>query len=297
MPGLLRYSSMFIWLLPAHAADCCKNSVAVVESLQGQVSARKPGTELRAVALSLEWLPAGVTLEVGAKSSATLILLNGHRYQLGAGARATITADALTDARGPVRELPPLPPIPTAAPIADASATTSGAVRLRGPNDVRSLYPREGAAALPGSPLNLSFSAVPQAATYQVVLQDEDGNQLASWQTATSQVSVAEGILKAGSRYSWRVRAVGRSGVIGEGIASFVTISEQGLQRRADFAKALRASTEDSLALALLADLDLRLGLLREAQQRFQAALRLKPGDPGIQRARDLVETALDEDH
>jgi len=45
--------------------------------------------------------------------------------------------------------------------------------------------------------------------------------------------------------------------------------------------------------LALLADVDFRLGLLREAQDEFLAALRLKPDEMAIQHALGLVQSVF----
>lgn len=283
---------VLVCILPSFAADCCKNAVAVVASLQGQMSARTSGKAERVAASTFEWLTAGAAIEVGASSSAVVILLNGHRYQLGAGAKATMGPNMLTNIRGPVHELAPLPPIPAPAAAVDTIATSSGAVRLRGPNDVRNLYPREGMSALPG-PVNLSFGIVAAASEYRLEIEDDGGNKILDQQTTATHVLVD---LKPGSRYAWRVRAVGHNGIIGEGYATFVTISQQEAEQRTHFANAVGPAAGDPFVLGLLAELDLRLGLLHEAQQGFRDALALRPGDAAIRRARELVDAALEAD-
>jgi hypothetical protein len=288
----LRYAVTLFVLLPLHAADCCKGSIAVIASLSGEAGIRNAATKKLEPISSLDWLQPGVTLEVGAGSSATVILLNGHRYELGAAARATVTADGLTGTNGPVSELAPLPPIPKATPIIDRTANTSGAVRLRGGAPVRRMYPRDGMAALP-SGLKLSFAPVPQASAYRIELKDADGNILHNLQTSATGVTIPDGTVQAGATYIWHVRAIGSMGVIAEGEARFETISEQDSRQRAVLAQALSGSKADAYALALLADVDWRLGLLEEARQGLNTALRLRPGDSAILHALDGLQAAL----
>ena len=290
----LRCIAALLALVPGRAADCCKNSAAVVQSLTGQAAVRLPGTSARAAISNLDWIADGATVEVGPKSSVTLILLNGHRYELGAGASATIGTAALSSAKGSVHELQPLPPIPSPAPIAENTAATSGAVRFRGSKEIHNLYPRDGMATMAES-TKLTFARVPDASVYKVELKDDDGEDLINSQTTSNELSVPTGALQYGARYSWHVRAIGPGGIIAEGAATFITISKKDLEQRKEFAVALRASADDPLAVALMADLDFRLGLLHEALQGFQTALRVKPGDASIQRALDLVQAALAE--
>lgn len=289
----LRIVAVVITILPACAAECCRDSVAMVESLAGQASLQSPGSHARVPMAGLEWLTAGAAIEVGDKSTVIVILLNGHRYELASGAKATIAAESLTNTRGSIRELKPVRPLPQLAPIADSSAATSAAVRVRGAREIRNLYPREGMAALADS-ATLTFSSIPEARTYEVDLTDQLGERIARYSTEETSFKIPAGTLRPGLRYSWRVRAMGPAGVEGQGAASFITISEQDVERRVEFAKALEelGAVRSS---ALLGDLDLRLGLLREAQQELEAALRLKPEDPAIQRALGLVHAALAE--
>jgi serine/threonine protein kinase len=297
--GLLRrkllYAAALFVLLPLHAADCCKGSIAVIASLSGEARIHDPVTQKRTAAASLDWLQPGVTLDVGTGSSATVILLNGRRYELRAGARATVTADGLTGSSGPVSELERLPPIPKATPLADRTANTSGAVRLRGATPIRNMYPREGMTALPNG-LQLSFASIPEASIYRIDLKDAEGNTLDNIQTAANHVAIPSGTVRPGATYFWHVRAIGSMGVVGEGEATFAIISEQNAQQREALAKVLLASREDASAVALLAGVDWRLGLLEEARQGLNAALRLRPGDAAILHALEGVQAALAEE-
>lgn len=275
----------------AHAADCCQNSVAVVQSLSGAASLQAPGSRNRTALFRWQWLPAGSTIEVGAKSNAIVILLNGHRFELGPGAKAEVGAESLARTRGPVQQLQPLPPIPKASPIAGRPPQIAGASRIRG-GEVRGLYPRDGAALLPAS-AKLSFLPVAGASGYRVELVDEPGNVLLNRRTKATETEVPDGMLQAGKRYAWLVEALGPEGAIAREWTAFVTISEEDRERRASLATAAEVASDKAPALALLADVDFRLGLLREAQEEFLAALNLKPHDTTIQHALELVQTAL----
>ena len=283
LTSLLRCSLMLAVLLPARAADCCKNTVAMIESVKGQVTIWLPRATNEIAASGLEWLPAGTAVEVHQGSSATLILINGHHYELRAGAKATVAADGLSRTTGQVRELKPFPPIPKFVPIVDDGESAPGAVRFRGPNDPQDLYPRADAAALPSS-LTLLFSPVREASAYDITLEDETGETLLRERTSSTSLAVPPDKLREGARYSWRVRAIGSAGVLGQGAAKFVTLSREDIGQRTQFSEALKDAVEAS-RLALLADVDLRLGLIAEARAEFQAALRLNPSDAAIQHA------------
>ena len=284
--------TLLLFGFPIRAADCCKGSVAVLASLSGQVSVRssgvaKPGS-------MLDWLQPGVAIQVGKNSKATVILLNGRRYEIGSGARAIVSAEGLVNAIGPVRELEPLPPIPKATPILERDAGRPGAVRLRGAAPIRSMYPRESFTALPDA-LKLSFGVIPEASAYRVELKDAEGNVLENIQTSGASVTIPSGIIQAGAIYSWHVRAIGPPGVVGEGEVRFETISEQDAKLRRELAAALTNSEPDAFRLALLADVDLRLGLIEEARQEFEAALKLHSDDQAIRNALNTVQRALAE--
>ena len=284
---ILRWLFLLAVVLPAPAADCCKGTVAVIETATGKVTMRPPSAATGTAVSGLEWVTADSILEVGHASTATLLLINGHRYELGAGSRATVTADGLSSVRGPVRELKPLPPLPKFVPIADGGDSAPGAVRFRGPNDPQNLYPHAGTAALPSS-LTLRFSPVLDATAYDITLEDESGDVVLQERTVSVSLEVPPEKLRTGAHYSWHVRAIGSAGELGKGVADFVTLSPEDVEQRTHFAEALGETAEAS-RLALLADVDLRLGLLAEARAEFEAALRLKPDDAAIRRTLESV--------
>lgn len=275
------------------AADCCRNSVAVVASLSGTATMRAPGSHEKLAVSSYDWLSEGMTIEVGPRSQAVLILLNGHRYELHAGAKATLTADAAPKITGPARELPALPTIAKLAPIVADSAQTSGAVRIRGAKEMSDLYPRAGIVAIPEK-VSLRFGAVPEAASYRVVLENDGGDKLLNVATEFTELPVPSGAIGAGAHYFWHVHAFRSDGVlIGAGEAEFRTLSAEDAQQRKDFASALGDASGDPATLALLADVDLRLGLVAEACDEFNAALKLKPDDAALRRALDSASASM----
>ncbi len=274
--------------LAADVADCCQNSVAIIVSLSGQASVRTSAAGATP-ASNLAWLAAGVTVESGAGSALTIILANGRRYELGERARVTVNADAVTALSGSVRELQRLPPMPKLAGIAGDHRTLAGGIRLRGASKLH-LYPAGGAAVLPGA-VKLSFASIDSAASYNVTLIDENEDVVLTRQTSVTSVDVPGNIVKPGAKYTWRVRAIGVGAVLAEGEAGFETISQENVAERESLAAALSEMMEPD-RLALLATVDLRLGLFAEAVDELSAALRERPGDPDITRALAAAKTA-----
>jgi len=288
-----RWIAVALAPLPMFAADCCKNSVAIVASLSGSATVQSPGSREKAPISSLDWLSDGATLEVGTGSRAVLILSNGRRYELGQGAKATFTADGGPKVTGVVRELPALPPIPKPATVAADSAPTSGAPRVRGEKDISGyLYPRAGTVAL-ADKLTLRYNSVPEATSYRVALEDDGGASLLNVTTESTEVPVPAGSIEAGARYHWQVRAMRSGTAIGVGMAEFTALSAENALQRTEFASALGATGEDPATLALLADVDLRLGLIAEACDEFSAALRKKPDDATLRRVLESARASL----
>jgi hypothetical protein len=273
---MLRKIAFLCIVWPVLAAE----NTALVEALKGTVTINKTNP-----VSAFEWLPDGAVLKTGLKSSATVILLNGHRFELGPSARAIIGATHLSATAGPIRELDPVPPIPKIAPLSIATGTAAGTA-FRGAGKIRGLCPREGMVALAG-PVTLSFQKVDGAAAYQVIVQDAEGNSIADEHTRSTEITIP---LQPSRHYSWRIRALGAAGVIAENQAGFVTLSTEQIQARKAFADGIRTLPN---GLALLAEVDLASGLVREAIDGFQAALKLKPNDPALSRGLHRAELAL----
>lgn len=286
-----RWMVIALAVAPLHA-DCCKNSVAVIASLSGHAVVRPPGRREKMPVSTLDWLSDGATLEVAPQSQAVMILLNGHRYELRGGAKATVSGNAAPKITGAAQELPALPPIPRPAPVVAESAPTSGAVRVRGAAEMSGLYPRAGSVAI-SDKVALQYKAVPEATSYRVTLEDDAGNSLLNVTTESTEVVVPNGTIQAGSHYYWRVRAMLSGAEIGAGMAGFTTLSPDDALQRMEFSEALGASSKDPATIALLADVDLRLGLVAEACDEFSAALKQKPDDAVLRRALDSARSRL----
>jgi hypothetical protein len=268
---------VFLWLpLPVLAQNA-----ALVAAANGNVTVNQTNP-----VTAFEWLPEGAVVRTGAKSTTTVILLNGHRFELGPNARGTIGAKGLSATAGPVKELDPIPPIPKPAPLAVATGTAA-ATRFRPGNMEKfaGLYPRDGTMALAGT-VTLHFQKVEGAAAYQITVEDADGNQVAQEQTRSTDIAVS---LQPGTRYVWRIKAMGAGGVVAQAGVRFATLSNEQMQARQAFADAVRGLPD---GLALLAGVDFENGLVSEAAEGFRAALRLKPNDPDLQRALARVEAA-----
>jgi hypothetical protein len=271
---MLRKIALFCSILPVFGAS----NAGLVASLAGTAM-----TGASTPVASLQWIADGAVVETGANSKLVVILLNGHRFELGAKARATVGPAKLWNTSGPVRELDPLPPMPKAAPLTVAS-DGGAAGRFRGAGKIQELCPRDGMIALPGSG-KLSFRAVDGAVAYQIVLEDADGNEVAQQQTTATEIAVP---LQPAMQYSWRIGALDKSGTVtAKDHANFATASEEQVKERKAFAEALGSNP------ALLAEVDFEAGLVREAIEEFTAAVHANPADTAAKRGLEIARSAL----
>ena len=268
---------------------------AIVSSLSGEASVVLPSDSKRTALHVFDWLPAGSIIEVGANSHLVVAFSNGKRFGMDAGSRATLTEEALKAPVGVVSELKPFPPMPRLAAIDRAvrASAKSGAIRIRGDRALQivNLYPRKGTSALPKE-TTLLFSPVREDARYKVELEDELGRTVFSAETESTSLAVPTGILKPGARYFWRVRTVEIVGPAARGESEFATLASEEIEKRAFFKAGLREKG-DAEALALLAEIDRRLGLLLESRNEFREALSKSPSDQILQRILGEIERQL----
>ncbi len=259
---------------------------ALVYQLRGEAALTVPSEERRPLRL-FDRLPAGATVEAGPGSRLALAFANGRRYELGERSRATLGPENLSLRSGPVRSLPPVPPLPRLLPIAEEErpGLHAGAVRIRAER-IAGLYPHRGVTSLAGA-TKLRFEPVEGAGKYQIEIQDRQGNAVFAAETTSSAVNVAAGILQPGVRYDWTVRTIERVGPVIKGEAGFVTLPRQTAEAREALRKAVEASG-DGASLALLAEVDRSLGMLLEARDELRGALRNSPGDAML--AAELAE-------
>jgi len=292
-----------LWLLlfravcGAFAGDAEADSrepAAVVCARSGRVSVSQP-PEMKKRSLQLfDWLPAGAIIEVGQDGASTVAFATGRRYELGVGAKVTLAEDGFSAQSGSVQTLSSVPPLPRVAAIAqDApSASRAGAVRIRGLR-IADLYPRADSTTLPDATV-LRFAPTAEATTYKVDIEDEGGKTVFSIETQAPSIAISAGVLKPAARYDWRVRTLNKPGPAARGEGEFTTLSSHAVTEREALRQPLHAAG-DAASLALLAEIDRRLGLLYEAREDLRAALVKSPGNEAIREALKRLEAAFDQ--
>ena len=267
--------------------------VAVVFTLTGDAWVTVPPAKEKNPIRLFQWLPEGAQVEVAPSGSLSLAFSSGARSELHGGTLVRLASSGPEVTKGTVRALERVPSLPRLFAIADAQAgVRAGAIRLRlGPDQgIHGLYPHAGATTLPDATV-LRFRPVARA-IYRVELEDADGHMVFEEKTAVAAVAVPAGILKPGGSYYWRVstletvRPALRSG------SEFATLSEEGLRERAELRSTLEARV-DAPSLALLGEIDRRLGLLVEARDALRAALEKAPEDVALRRALATLEVGL----
>jgi hypothetical protein len=278
--------------VPAAGASA-PQPVAVISSLSGSVVVAAPHGAGRSEAHVFDWLPSDAEIEVGAEASATLAFVSGDRYQLGPGAKARLGAAGPTRSSGPVRALEPVPPLPRIVAAPDARVgERAAAVRIRG-GRIHGLYPSGGAVVLADKAV-LRFAPVPNAATYRIDVEDEDGRSVLGLEVRSSTIAVPPASLLPGARYAWYVRTVGAAGPVARGEAEFRTLP-QDLAAARNTMHASLAAEADGEALGLAAEVDRALGLLFEARDGFAAARARSPGDASLEKALARIEAEIAE--
>jgi len=264
--------------------------IAIVISLTGKASFAAPHADRRSLRL-YDRLPAGTTLEAGPRSRLALAFLNGLRYELRGHCRVTLRPNGLGAGTGSLRALPPFPSLLGLSPILakDRPGPRAGAVRIRA-EEISGLYPRDGA-TVPARAAFLRFQTVAGAKGYRIAVQDGQGRTVFETTVESPPVQVPARKLRAGLSYSWTVQTVDRPGPIARGEAELVILEADAAKAREEARKRLGA--EGPGFLPLLAEIDRRLGLLREAREELGAALRENPGDPALREALAEIDTRL----
>ncbi|MFI5118446.1 MAG: hypothetical protein ACHP8B_17295 [Terriglobales bacterium] len=145
------------------------------------------------------------------------------------------------------------------------------------------MYPRFDTKSLPDHTI-LRFDPVPGASRYAVKLVEESGHSVFDVETQLTAIAVPASVLRPGSRYHWEVHTVERTGPLKQGEEEFSTLSEDDIQQRAALHAALQKQN-DAASLALIADVDQRLGLWMEAREEFQSAIAKAPTDSNYRQA------------
>ena len=281
--GALPYS---VWAQDPAA----KPLAALISDLTGEVSLKSPAAGPATKAQRFDAIPVGTTLEVGPGARAEIVLAGGQRFEFGPKARATITARQLTSTSGPITELPSVPALPGIVAL-DQSRPKGGpgGVRVRG-TLITGLRPFQTVTLAERT--TIRFNPVAGASRYAVEIENDAGRRIFVAGSTTPEVVVPAGVLAPETSYYWTVQTLDKFGGAARGTSEFTTLSaEDALVRRA-----LRRSLEaDGGGLALLAEIDRRLGLYDEALDGFRAALAKSPDDVAVQQAVRRLEKLMEQ--
>jgi hypothetical protein len=276
---------MAAWLAPGEAAPP-EGKTAIVCFLEGKAwTGERSRSERREVRL-FDWLGAGDFLETGPDARLILAFSNGSRFELGKSTSVTLGKDGFASQKGSVGKLEPVPVMPQIASIVNESKPGSrlGGIRLRTlRRTISGLYPNEGEAVFADSAV-LEFDPLEGAGKYGVEVEDGQGNDVFSAETAMTRVAISPGILKPGNGYYWQVRTLDKAQPSTVSYAAFVTVSEEQAGLRNSF-KALAERSKDVANILLLAQMEMSLGLRREACETLRDALELFPGNAEIENA------------
>ena len=279
-----------VWPVPAQGKEP-KPAVAIICAVTGTASVTVPGEKPATVRL-FDWVSAGSVIKVAQGSRLTLVFASGARYELGEKAQATAGTGSLASSSGPVRQIDRVPPFPPFSPIAKRARAGPqyGAVRIRGAV-ITHLYPDSGATTIADSTV-LRFTPLPDASRYRVELQTANGASVFQVETQSPIVSISPGVLTPGAKYYWEVRTLDRIPQVARGAAEFATLDPDTVRARATLKESLEGAG-DTPSLALLAEIDRRLGLLVEARDALRAALAKAPHDVALREALDGLERQL----
>ena len=266
--------------LVAQQKTSAEKRIALISELTGTATIQSPASAAAPVGRFAS-LSDGTILRVGRQSRVLLVLASGKRFVLAAGARATVRAGGLAGVSGSIEELPALPALPPLVALEAKAPTALGGVRLRS-NAMTGLSPANGTVLV--SRAVLQFAAVQGAATYRVEIEDEAGRIVFGVETGGTEVPVPPDLLTAGARYYWTVRTIDRPGAQARGGAEFATLTSEAMDAREALKRRLSADA-DVHSLALLATIDMHLGLHQEALAGFRAALALAPDDKTLKEA------------
>jgi hypothetical protein len=108
-------------------------------------------------------------------------------------------------------------------------------------------------------------------------------------ESTTPQVVVPAGVLQPGASYYWTVQTLDKVGGASRGTSEFKTLSSEDARVRQALRQSLAVEV-DASGLALMAEIDRRLGLYEEALSGFRAALAKSPEDVALQQSVQRLE-------
>jgi hypothetical protein len=273
------------------AAYEAEEKVAIVCFLEGKAWILESGDKERSEIGLFDWIKIGAVVETNSKAKMVLAFSTGERYELGEKAKVTVGQKGFTSQTGSVKKLSSVPIMPQITSISQESrpGTRLGGIRLRGPKKfVSGLYPSKGAAVFADEAV-LTFEPIEGAERYRIEIEDEWGNNIFSVETSSHKVVASPGVLKPGANYYWQVRTLEKDKPSTVSDAVFSTVSEENARTRKEF-KVQAYQSKDGANLLLLAQMDLALGLRKEACETLKSALALFPENSEIKKAISQTE-------
>lgn len=253
--------------LPVRDAVAQREPVAILATVEGDVWMTIAGTPER-TPRRFERLSADVVLRTGASGRALVVFRTGVRVLVQSSSRVRLHAGRAEVLSGVATPLEPVPTVPLVAPVSGAG-TTITAVRIRA-GAIAVLEPPPGASTLADTTV-LAFAPA-SAAAHEVVVEDADGAVAYRADVERGRVMVPRGILRPDTHYRWRVRGTTAAGFAADGGGDFHTLAESLVRDRARLRAALAGA--DLASDALLAEVDLSLGLWSEALASFRRVQR-----------------------
>jgi hypothetical protein len=252
-----------------------QSAVALAIAVSGDVVARTSpsddavNTSRDVVKLRLfDRMVAGDTIETRPGASLVLVFKSGRRERIPANTTVRITDDGAQAVSGVVEPLTHVAVLPVLTPLPPGTAGTGmTAVRIRS-GEVRTRYPR-GTATLADRTV-LEFDVDRTYRGQLIEIEDEGAAIVLREAVDGARLEVPAGVLRTGTRYRWRVTARSAGGVTARGDGSFTTLDADTGGARASFVQSI--DRDDPTSLLLLAEVDMMLGLWREALEGFTAA-------------------------
>ncbi len=268
------------------------NPVAIVCWISGNAKFLKTASS-RAKTLSvLDRLPSGAIVRTDEGAQVMLVFLDGERYVLGSGSKIRVGRRGVKIDAGSVQRLESVPAVAQLPRLAKdqkpGKRPAAGRIRQArfAPRPTFELYPHDQATLLHDAPV-LHFRALSRVERYEVEVRDIRGRDIYSVEmdvraTAanrgskpsrrrthrnfldTVRVEIPEGVLVPETVYHLRVSSGSMGRQILHGDTLFTTASRRDARARHHLARQA-AATDDPGLLMLLADVDYRLGLWREA--------------------------------
>ena len=290
--GLVAFIFLFILgcLSLGYSSDT-EGNVAVVCFLEGKAWLTEPGEHRPSEINLFDWIKIGAVIQTELEAKVVIAFSSGDRYELKGKTKTTVGQKGFTSSTGSVEKLAPVPVMPQIAAISQEARPGSrlGGIRLRSiwqkgqKGLISRFYPSEGATLLAEEAV-LTFEPIDGVKKYKVEIRDESGTKIFSVETDSPKIATYPSVLKPGTKYSWKVWILdkGEPSILSEAV--FSTVSEENTRARNAF-KAQAYQSKDGIKLLLLAQMDMALGLWKEACETLRDALALFPDNAEIKNA------------